>query len=109
MITKIFSSSFLITFLTLIFFLSIDCNQNKIIDEEKFVKIYADIIIANDTISGASHSADTVLQRVLLKHNVTLEQYEATVQYYNQDSERWEKFFSKAIAYLEQKKKNAAK
>lgn len=96
-------------FLALVFFLSYGCNQNKIIEEEKFIEIYANIIIDKDTTSWTEKSEDGVIKRVLAKHNVTLDDYKTTVQYLNQDSERWEKFFSKAIAYLEQKKKNAAK
>ncbi len=108
MIIKIFYTSFKITFLALIFFLSIDCNQNKIIEEEKFIEIYADIIIAKDTTSASSKSKDDVIKNVLAKYDVMLDEYKTTIQFYNQDSKRWEKFFAKAIASLEERKKKAA-
>lgn len=109
MIIKHFYSTFKLIFLVFTLYFSFGCNQNKIIEEEKFVKIYTDIIIAKGTISGTTLSSDTVLQRVLVKHNVSIEDYKATIQYYNQDSERWEKFFAKAIANLEKKRKKSAK
>ena len=90
-------------------FLSFGCDRNKIIEEEKFIKIYTDIIIASDTTSGASQLKDAVISKVLSRHNVTLDEYKSTIQYYNQDSEKWEKFFAKAIANLEEKRKNSVK
>ena len=109
MITKHFYSSFKIAFIAFILFLLPSCNQNKIIEEEKFIEIYTDIIIAKDTTSVTTQSKDAVIKSVLAKHNVTLDAYKTTVQYYNQDSERWEKFFAQAITYLEKKRENSAK
>jgi hypothetical protein len=109
MINKLLPLSFLITFLVLGSFILCGCNRNKNIEEGKFVKIYTDLIIAKDTTSPKAQSPDDVINNVLVKHNITLEEYKATVQYYNQDSERWEKFFVKAIAYLEDRRKRSAK
>ena len=103
------SSYSIISFFVFILFLSFGCNQNKIIEEEKFIKIYTDLIIEKDTTSETSQLKDTVIKKVLSKHNVSLDDYKATVQYYNQDSERWEKFFAKAIANLEERRKVSAK
>lgn len=109
MIIKIIYFSVEITFLAFIFFLSTDCDQNKIIEEEKFVKIYTDIIVAEDTTSASSKSKDDIIKEVLSKHNETITDYKITIQFYNQESERWEKFFSKAIAYLEAKRQKVVK
>lgn len=108
MITNHFYFSFIITFIVFIIFLSSGCNQNKIIEEEKFIQIYTDIIITKDSTSGSSQSKDAIIKNVLVKYDVTLDDYKTTVQYYNQESERWEKFFAKAIAYLEERKKKTA-
>lgn len=80
--------------------------QEKVIDEDRFVKLYSDLILSNETISGSSLSPDTVLQRTLTKYSVSLDEYKQTLEYYNEDSERWEKFFTKAVTYLEEKKKS---
>jgi len=109
MIRKFLSYSFITTILNASILFSYGCNQNKIIDEEKFIKIYTDIIIAADTASDKTHSKDEIRNSVFTKHKVTLNDYKSTLQYYNQNSERWEKFFSKAITYLEEKRRKAAK
>lgn len=109
MIIKIYYSFFIIFFFAFIIFLSFSCDQNKIIEEQKFIKIYTDIIIAKDTTFGTSQSKDAVIKGVLAKYSVTLDDYKSTVQYYNLDSERWEQFFAKAITYLEEKRKGSAK
>ena len=83
------------------------CNQNKIIDEDKFIVIYSDLIIAKDTTSSQIHSSDAILINILARNKIELADYKATVQYYNEDSQRWESFFSKTIAYLEKKRKES--
>jgi hypothetical protein len=106
---KIPISYFIITFFISILPLLFGCDQNKIIEEEKFVKIYTDIIIAEDTTSASSKSKDDIIKAVLSRHNETIDDYKTTIQYYNQNSERWEKFFTKAIAYLEAKRRKVVK
>jgi hypothetical protein len=102
-------SYFMIIFLAVVIYMSSGCNRNKIIEEEKFIEIYTDIIIAKDTDSETKQSKDAIIKSVLAKYNVSPDAYKTTVQYYNQDSERWEKFFAQAITYLEKKRENSAK
>jgi hypothetical protein len=102
-------SYFMRIFLAVVIYMSYGCNRIKIIEEEKFIEIYTDIIIAKDTVSETKQSKDAIIKSVLAKHNVTPDAYKITIQYYNQDSERWEKFFSQAITYLEKKRENSAK
>ncbi len=102
---KFFSAVIFLLFV----FISLNCNQTKLIDEEKFVRIYTDILIYKDTASVDNLNNEAVLKSVLKNHNVSFEEYKLTVEYYNQDAERWEKFFAKALAYLESKQKSALK
>jgi hypothetical protein len=106
---KFHSTYFKIFILTFLLFLLSGCDTNKIIEEEKFIEIYTDIIIAKDTVSETTKSKDAVIKGVLAKYNATLDDYKTTVEYYNEDSERWETFFAQAITYLEKKKKDSAK
>lgn len=102
--------SYILTFLfTLGVSIFSGCGSDNIIPEDKFVEVYTDIILATDTSSENLPSKDDIIKNVLMKHSVTLEEYKSMVQYYNQETERWEKFFTKAAAYLEKKRKNAAK
>lgn len=73
----------------------------KRIDEDKFIKIYTDIIIMKDT---TGISIDNVKKEVFQKYNTSDKEYQNTLNYYNEDPEKWEAFFDKAIAYLENQK-----
>lgn len=103
------TSYFMIFFLAVVIYMSSGCDTNKIIEEEKFIEIYTDIIIAKDTVSETTISKDAVIKGVLDKYNVALDDYKTTVEYYNEDSERWETFFAQAITYLEKKRKDSSK
>ncbi len=108
MVTKFFYVS-VFQFTFFLSLLLIGCNQNKVLDEEKFIKVYTDIIIATDTAFINSKSNEKIINQVLIRNDVTIGDYKMTIQHYNQDPEKWEQFFSKAIAYLELKRKNSLK
>ncbi len=105
----------LITILLLILsqalFLSLlsGCSKNNIINEDKFVKVYADLIIQQDTLNVLNYKTDTVKIKVFKRYNITAEDYKNTIAYYNQDPGKWEKFFDKVTAYVEELKKQNAK
>ena len=82
-------------------------NNNSVIKEEKFIRIYTDIIIAKDTAGAKPEKGNELLKKILLRYNVTEKKYKQTIDYYNQNPEKWRKFFDKAIQYAEElKKKN---
>ena len=63
------------------------------------------MLIAQDTVTLSSAGLDSLREAVFNKYNVTEELYKATLNYYDQDSERWESFFDKVIAHVENLKK----
>ncbi len=70
------------------------------------------MVIAQDSIidkkevdsSQVVNPRTTVRDSVLKKHNVSLSQYQNTVDYYNQDPERWQTFFEKVLAEVDSMK-----
>ncbi|MEJ2615524.1 MAG: DUF4296 domain-containing protein [Ignavibacteriaceae bacterium] len=93
-----------LTFLAL--FIS-NCTNGRILDEDKFVKVYTDLVIAHDTIPEKTVSFDSVKQAVFNRYGITEGQYDSTVNYYNKNVERWQSFFKTATAYIDTlKKKN---
>jgi hypothetical protein len=88
---------FLILFAVLIFIQG--CQRMGVIDEDKFVEIYSDLLIAGDTTSVAE-AKDIVFPR----YNISEDEYQNTVEYYNNNPEEWETFFNKVIAHIEQKR-----
>ena len=94
--------------LATIFFVS-GCQSDKIIDEEKFIKLYTDLVIAQDTSSADYNMMIKIRSQVLDRYKVTDEQYQFTIDYYNENPERWQVFFEKVTAYVDNLKLEAAK
>ncbi len=86
-----------------IFILSIlllpGCTKNKPIDEDKFARIYADLLIAQDTVSG--NNMLSAKEKIFKHYGVNEKNYKNTVDYYNSDPQKWEKVFDKASDYVE--------
>jgi Domain of unknown function (DUF4296) len=104
-------SSFLKIFplLLIIFLLHSSCEKQSPIPEEKFIKAYVDLLILQDSTSTNTASFDSLKTLVFKNHDISAEEYEATINYYNSDPKRWEGFFDKAIAYAEKLKNEAKK
>ena len=92
--------------LAVLFFLS-GCSQNNKIDEDKFIKIYTDIAVAQDTLKAATYNFDSLKTVVFKRFGITSKDYNSTIDYYNQDPQRWEKFFDKVTAYVEKLRKQS--
>ena len=85
----------------IIFLLLSSCSEEEVIPEEKFIHVYVDLMIVQDTTRANSLPLDSLKEIVFTKHNITSELYDKTVAKYNSSPENWEEFFDKAIAYLE--------
>jgi len=90
--------------LLLLITIVVNCTEEKLIPENKLIDIYVDILITQDTVSAKNISTDSIKTLVLAKYDVSDSLYNRTIQYYNQNPERWEKFFDRAIKYLEKLK-----
>jgi hypothetical protein len=82
------------------------CESKLPIPENDFVKMYADMTIMQDT---SSLSQIKIRETVLKKYNQTEKNYNKTISYLNDDSERWAKFFDKVITYLDDLKSESKK
>lgn len=96
-----YSSVFYVFFFLIISIGIQSCKISASIDEKKFIKIYADMIFMQDT---SFLSQSTIKQKVLKKFNVKETDYDATIEYYNSDPEKWQKFFDCTIVYIEKLK-----
>lgn len=90
-----------------VIFAASGCSSKKIIDQDKFVKIYADLIIAQDTTNAAVKNNNTLKEEILKRYNVTDSEYKETVSYYNQNPKEWQTFFNKVIEYIGKLKKKS--
>ncbi len=80
------------------------CSKDDILPEDKFIKIYIDILVAQDTLTDNSISNDSLKTLILQKHNVSDSIYTKTIEYYNYNPDKWEKFFKDAIKQVEELK-----
>ncbi|QQS37584.1 MAG: DUF4296 domain-containing protein [Ignavibacteriales bacterium] len=88
----------------------IGCDKKQPIPEEKFLEVYSDLTIAQDTSATKNkHQRDSVQQMVFSRYNITVDDYEKTTEYYSANPEKWETFFNRVIDSLEARKKRAAK
>ena len=76
----------------------LSCKKSSAIDEKKFIKIYAEMIFMQDT---SKLSPQTIKENVLKKFSVSEKDYNNTIMFYNDDPERWQKFFDSTIVYIE--------
>jgi len=80
------------------------CSEEEVIPEEKFILVYVDLMIVQDTTRVNPLPLDSLKEIVFAKHEITSELYDKTIAKYNSLPETWEEFFEKAIAYLEELK-----
>jgi hypothetical protein len=96
----------------LLFFLFIfisACDKGPPITEEKFIHVYTDLLIIQDTTTSPSYSLDSIKALVFTRHNISSEQYEETINYYNSQPEKWQAFFDSATVYVEGLKRKTEK
>ena len=91
-----------IIFLLIVFIFS--CSKDDILPEEKFRKIYIDILVTQDTLSDNTVSNDSIKTLILQKYNVSDSIYTNTIEYYNNNPDMWEKFFEDVIKKVEELK-----
>ena len=82
----------------------LSCSKKNTVDEDKLIKVYADLLIIQDTTNIENYSLDSLRTTVLNRYDLTLPQYEEMIKKYNQEPKKWEEFFDKAIAYVNELK-----
>ena len=80
------------------------CSKDDILPEDKFIKIYIDILVAQDTLTDNSISNDSLKILILQKYNVSDSVFTKTIEYYNYNPDKWKIFFNEAIKQVEELK-----
>lgn len=90
------------------FFISLflwGCAKDQKIKEKTFIKIYADLVIAQDSLAADSLSFTDEQKVIFVRYNVTKNLYIKTLDYYKKNPDNWKSFFEKVIAYLRENEK----
>ena len=85
--------------------IAVSCSDNPPLKEDKFIRIYVDMVIAQDTTNAGALQILNIKKFVLKKYSVSEQDYNSTLRFYNSEPKRWRAFFDKAISYLEQLRK----
>jgi hypothetical protein len=80
------------------------CDESPPIPDEKFLELYVDLLIIQDTTTTTDFSLDSVKTLVLERYKVSSEQYDAMINYYNSEPEKWIAFFDGATVYVDRLK-----
>jgi len=91
----------------LIVFVSLCCTRSEDkptpVEEKTFINLYCDVISRIDLIPFDSRSS--VIDSLFTHYSVTEESFKATIDYYNQDPERWHDVLENIVAELENRVK----
>lgn len=77
------------------------CAKTKVLEEGKFMKVYVDLVVAQDTSNTPIAKFDSVRAVVFKRDGISSEEYDATISYYNNDPQKWQKFFLKTTEYVD--------
>ncbi|MCJ7553241.1 MAG: DUF4296 domain-containing protein, partial [Ignavibacteriaceae bacterium] len=64
------------------------CSEQTPVPEEKLILVYTDLMFAQDTASVNSKNVDSLKTEVFNRHEITEEDYQKTLEYYNESPER---------------------
>ena len=67
------------------------------LSEEVFMSYYIELTIAQDSLGSDSVTTKKILTSLNSKYKTSEAQYKSTIAYYNESSERWDKFFTKVV------------
>lgn len=78
------------------------CESNLKIDEDNFVNIYADLLVAKEIYRGNDSGYIKARDSIYNSYKVNHFMVERTLKYYNSDTEKWKIFFEKVVRRLEE-------
>jgi hypothetical protein len=100
---RIFKSAlFVVLSITFVF-----CTQEKEVDQDTLVKVYVDILIAEDTLARNMDSLLIVKESIFENYNITKENYFHTINKYALQKKNWDEFFKKSLDYLDSLQKSS--
>ena len=85
------------------------CEEDPPVNEDKFAKVYTDIVIAQDTIEADIINLDSLKRVVFKRYDLNQDDYKNMINYLNKDEKRWQEFFEKVISYVEEQKADTIK
>ena len=80
--------------------INLSCDENPPIPEQKFLQIYVDLLVFQDT-TTSSLNTDSLKKVIFNNHGITADQYDSMIEYYNAKPEKWIPFFDSVTVYVD--------
>ncbi len=94
---------------TLLLLITSSCSQKQqaenLIDKEKFEAMYVELLDSAAVAQPASSDStlSPTAKRILERHEVSIEQFKATVNYYNSDTKEWKEFYEDVVKRIDER------
>ena len=94
---------------TLILLITSSCSQKQqgksVFEKEKFEAIYVELLDSSAVSQPASSDStlSPTAKRILERHEVSIEQFKATVNYYNSDTKEWKEFYEDVVKRIDER------
>ncbi|MFN4111529.1 MAG: DUF4296 domain-containing protein [Ignavibacteria bacterium] len=80
----------------------LSCKSNYRIEENSFVNLYADLLVAKEIYRGNDSGYIKARDSIYTIYDVNHFMVQRTIEYYNSDVEKWKQFFEKVVRRLEE-------
>ena len=77
------------------------CSDFQKIEQDKLVKIYVDILIAEEKYFDDTDSLKIRYNEIFESYDVSEEDYLKQIEFLALDRDEWDRFFNKAYAYID--------
>lgn len=75
--------------------------RKQVLDKEKFVQIYCDVVSKADLLD--SQKKEAFVDSILAHYGVTPDVFERTIQSYNESPDKWKELFDSIVKELEKR------
>ena len=84
--------------------------RTDVIEKERFEEVYVELLDSAQVIQSApmDSTLSPVAERILDRHEIPIEQFKATVRFYNADAKKWKEFFEDVVKRIDERRNKKA-
>lgn len=76
----------------------LSCSDYAPVEQDKLVRIYSDMLIMQDS---SSLSGIEIQNKVLKVYDVSISDYQTSIEHLKKEPERWQKFYDSVVVHLQ--------
>lgn len=80
--------------------------RSAVVEKDKFESVYVELLDSAQVIQSAptDSTLSPVAERILKRHEIPIEQFKATVRFYNADAKKWKEFFEDVVKRIDERR-----